>query len=96
MTNGGSVDATKTGFDAVYRTGYTAEWYDNETCTGSPVTGNPVTGKTYYAKWIKSSNVTLTSDPAAENGKVSAAYNPLTAPLPCRCRSRVQTGSLHG
>ena len=76
VTNGGSVDATKTGFDAVYRTGYTAEWYDNETCTGSPVTGNPVTGKTYYAKWIKSSNVTLTSDPAAENGKVSAAYNP--------------------
>ena len=76
VTNGGSVDATKTGFDAVYRTGYTAEWYDNETCTGSPVTGNPVTGKIYYAKWIKSSNVTLTSDPAAENGKVSAAYNP--------------------
>ena len=76
VTNGGSVDATKTGFDAVYRTGYTAEWYDNETCTGSPVTGNPVTGETYYAKWIKSSNVTLTSDPAAENGKVSAAYNP--------------------
>ena len=76
VTNGGSVDATKTGFDAVYRTGYTAEWYDNETCTVSPVTGNPVTGKTYYAKWIKSSNVTLTSDPAAENGKVSAAYNP--------------------
>ena len=76
VTNGGSVDATKTGFDAVYRTGYTAEWYDNETCTGSLVTGNPVTGKIYYAKWIKSSNVTLTSDPAAENGKVSAAYNP--------------------
>ena len=76
VTNGGSVDATKTGFDAVYRTGYTAEWYDNETCTGSPVTGNPVTGKIYYAKWIKSSNVTLTSNPAAENGKVSAAYNP--------------------
>ena len=76
VTNGGSVDATKTGFDAVYRTGYTAEWYDNETCTGSSVTGNPVTGKIYYAKWIKSSNVTLTSDPAAENGKVSAAYNP--------------------
>lgn len=76
VTNGGSVDATKTGFDAVYRTGYTAEWYDNETCTGSPVTGNAVTGKIYYAKWIKSSNVTLTSDPAAENGKVSAAYNP--------------------
>ena len=51
VTNGGSVDATKTGFDAVYREGYTAKWYDNETCTGTPVTGNPVTGETYYVQW---------------------------------------------
>ena len=76
VTNGGSVDATKTGFAAVYRTGYTAQWYDDETYTGSPVTGDPVTGKTYYVKWTKGDNVTLTSDPAAENGEVSAAYNP--------------------
>ena len=76
VTNGGSVDATKTGFDAVSCAGYTAKWYDNENCTGSPVTGNPETGKTYYAKWTKGDNVTLTSDPAAENGEVSAAYNP--------------------
>ena len=53
VTNGGSVDATKTGFAAVYREGFTAKWYDNETCTGSPVTGKPVTGKTYYVKWTK-------------------------------------------
>ena len=51
VTNGGSVDATKTGFAAVYREGYTAKWYDNETCTGNPVAGKPENGKTYYVKW---------------------------------------------
>lgn len=77
VTNGGSVDATKKGFAAVYCAGYTAQWYDNEACTGSPVTGNPVTGKTYYAKWTKSASVALTSDPTAdESGTVTAAYNP--------------------
>lgn len=77
VTNGGSVDATKKGFAAVYCAGYTAQWYDNEACTGSPVTGNPVTGKTYYAKWTKSASVALTSNPAADaNGKVSATYTP--------------------
>lgn len=77
VTNGGSVDATKNGFAAVYCAGYTAQWYDNETCTGSPVTGNPVTGKTYYAKWTKSASVALTSNPAADaDGKVSATYTP--------------------
>ena len=77
VTNGGSVDATKKGFAAVYCAGYTAQWYDNETCTGSPVTGNPVTGKIYYAKWTKSASVALTSNPAADaDGKVSATYTP--------------------
>ena len=61
----------------MYRAGYTAQWYDNETCTGSPVTENPVTGKTYYAKWTKSASVALTSNPAAgADGKVSAPYTP--------------------
>ena len=77
VINGGSVDTTKTGFAAVYRAGYTAQWYDNETCTGRPVTENPVTGKTYYAKWTKSASVALTSNPAADaDGKVSAPYTP--------------------
>ena len=77
VTNGGSVDATKKGFAAVYRTGYTAQWYDNENCIGSPVTGNLVTGNTYYANWTKSASVTLTSDPTADEGdNVSATYNP--------------------
>lgn len=34
VTNGGSVDATKTGFAAVYRAGYTAEWYEKEDFLG--------------------------------------------------------------
>ena len=53
VTNGGSVDATKTGFDAVYNAGYTAEWYEEG---GTPVTGNPETGKTYYVKWTRGGN----------------------------------------
>ena len=50
VTNGGSVDATKTGFDAVYNAGYTAQWYEEG---GTPVTGEPETGKTYYVQWTK-------------------------------------------
>ena len=53
VTNGGSVDATKTGFDAVYCEGFTAKWYDNKDFTGNPVTGEPETGKTYYVQWTK-------------------------------------------
>lgn len=56
VTNGGSVDATKTGFDAVYREGYTAKWYDNEACTGSTVTGKPENGETYYVQWTRGGN----------------------------------------
>ena len=53
VTNDGSVDATKTGFAAVYRAGYTAEWYEKEDFSGTPYTGTPEEGKTYYAKWIE-------------------------------------------
>ena len=77
VTNGGSVDATKTGFAAVYRAGYTAQWYETENFTGSPVTEDPVTGKTYYAKWTKSDSVALTSNPVPDkDGNVSATYDP--------------------
>ena len=79
IVNGGTVDVTAAtaGFGAVSCAGYTAQWYDNETCTGSPVTGNPETGKTYYAKWTKNTSVVLTSNPVAgEDGKVSATYDP--------------------
>ena len=53
VTNGGSVDATKTGFAAVYRAGYTAKWYEEG---GTPVTGDPETGKTYYVQWTLGGN----------------------------------------
>ena len=79
IVNGGTVDVTAAtaGFGAVSCAGYTAQWYDNETCTGSPVTGNPETGMTYYAKWTKNTSVVLTSNPVAdEDGKVSAPYTP--------------------
>ena len=77
VTNGGTVVEEQDGFNAVVKGGYTAQWYEDETCTGSPVTGNPVTGKTYYAKWTKSASVALTSNPAADaDGKVSATYTP--------------------
>lgn len=77
VTNGGSVDATKTGFAAVYRTGYTAAWYENNEFSGTEFTGEPANAKVYYAKWTKSDSVALTSTPAAdENGKVSATYDP--------------------
>ena len=79
IVNGGTVDVTAAiaGFGAVSCAGYTAQWYEDETCTGNPVTGNPVTGKTYYAKWTKSASVALTSNPAADaDGKVSATYTP--------------------
>ena len=79
IVNGGTVDVTAAtaGFGAVSCAGYTAQWYDNETCTGNPVTGNPVTGMTYYAKWTKNTSVVLTSNPVAgEDGKVSATYDP--------------------
>lgn len=77
VTNGGSVDATKTGFAAVYRTGYTAAWYENNEFSGTAFTGEPANAKVYYAKWTKSDSVALTSTPVAdENGEVSATYDP--------------------
>ena len=77
VTNGGSVDTTKTGFSAVYRTGYSATWYETANFSGTAFTGTPVNQKIYYAKWTKSDSVALTSAPVAdEEGTVTAAYNP--------------------
>ena len=59
--NGGSVDTTKTGFDAVYRAGYSATWYETPNCSGNAVT-TPVKGNTYYAKWTMADSISLTSD----------------------------------
>ena len=61
VINGGSVDTTKTGFDAVYRAGYSATWYETPTYSGTAVT-TPVAGNTYYAKWTMADSISLTSD----------------------------------
>ena len=75
VTNGGTVVGEQDGFSAVVKGGYTAEWHEKANFSDIAVE-TPAAGKVYYAEWTKSDNVTLTSDPAAENGEVSAAYNP--------------------
>ena len=75
VTNGGTVVGEQDGFSAVVKAGYIAEWHEKAGFSDTAVETTEA-GKVYYAKWTKSNNVTLTSDPAAENGEVSAAYNP--------------------
>ena len=75
VTNGGTVVGEQDGFSAVVKGGYTAEWHAKADLSDDAV-ATPEAGKVYYAKWTKSDNVTLTSDPAADSGTVTAAYNP--------------------
>ena len=75
VTNGGTVVGEQDGFSAVVKGGYTAEWHAKADLSGDAV-ATPEAGKVYYAKWTKSNNVTLTSDPAADSGTVTAAYDP--------------------
>ena len=76
VTNGGTVVGEQDGFNAVVKGGYTAEWHAKADLSDDAV-ATPEAGNVYYAKWIKSDSVTLTSVPAAdENGTVTAAYNP--------------------
>ena len=51
VTNGGTVDMTKTGFEAVSRPGYTVEWHKNADFSDTAYTGEPQNGQNYYAKW---------------------------------------------
>ena len=51
VTNGGTVDMTKTGFAAVSRPGYTVEWHKNADFSDTAYTGEPQNGQNYYAKW---------------------------------------------
>ena len=51
VTNGGTVDMTKTGFAAVFRPGYTVEWHQKADFSDEAYTGEPQNGKNYYAKW---------------------------------------------
>ena len=51
VTNGGTVDMTKTGFAAVSRPGYTVEWHQKADFSDEAYTGEPQNGGNYYAKW---------------------------------------------
>ena len=51
VTNGGTVDMTETGFDAVSRPGYTVEWHKNADFSDTAYTGEPQNSQNYYAKW---------------------------------------------
>lgn len=51
VTNGGTVDMTKTGFEAVSRPGYTVEWHQKADFSDAAYTGEPQNGQNYYAKW---------------------------------------------
>lgn len=51
VTNGGTVDMTKTGFAAVSRPGYTVEWHQQADFSDTAYTGEPKDGGNYYAKW---------------------------------------------
>ena len=51
VTNGGTVDMTKTGFAAVSRPGYTVEWHQKADFSDTAYTGEPQNGGNYYAKW---------------------------------------------
>ena len=64
-----TVDTTKTGFDAVTKAGYTAQWYRNSQFTGDSATEISKTENsnrsypTYYAKWtLAVPTVTVSAD----------------------------------
>ena len=60
VTNGGTVDMTKTGFAAVSRPGYTVEWHQKADFSDTAYIGEPQNGKNYYAKWtLKDSTNTI-------------------------------------
>ena len=81
VINGGSVDTTKTGFDAVYRAGYRVEWHEKSDFSDDAVT-TPVAGKTYYAKWTMVDSISLTSDsqnPVTYGTKVTLTASPVNS-----------------
>ena len=75
VTNGGTVAGEQDGFSAVVKGGYTAEWHEKADFSDTAVETTEA-GKVYYAKWTKNDNVTLTSAPTAEDGTVTATYDP--------------------
>ena len=61
VTNGGTVDMTKTGFAAVFRPGYTVEWHQQADFSDTAYTSEPLNGENYYAKWTLANPVIAVS-----------------------------------
>ena len=70
VVNGGSVDATKTGFAAVSRAGYSVTWASsNGTTVAKPETATLISGETYTATWkLLDNNVEITYKPNISGG----------------------------
>ena len=71
VTNGGTVDMNKTGFEAVSREGYTVEWHKQADFSDEAYTGEPKNDQSYYAKWTLTDSVNdveVTYEPNFANG----------------------------
>ena len=74
VTNGGTVDMTKTGFEAVSRPGYTVEWHKNADFSDAAYTGDPQNSQNYYAKWTLSANAIEVTYDANISGVTAKTY----------------------
>lgn len=74
VTNGGTVDMTKTGFAAVSRPGYTVEWHQKADFSDAAYTGDPQNSQNYYAKWTLSANAIEVTYDANISGVTAKTY----------------------
>lgn len=74
VTNGGTVDMTKTGFEAVSRPGYTVEWHQKADFSDAAYTGDPQNSQNYYAKWTLSANAIEVTYDANISGITAKTY----------------------
>ena len=74
VTNGGTVDMTEKGFEAVSRPGYTVEWHKNADFSDTAYTGEPQNSQNYYAKWTLSANAIEVTYDANISGVTAKTY----------------------
>ena len=74
VTNGGTVDMMKNGFEAVSRPGYTVEWHKNADFSDTAYTGVPKDGGNYYAEWTLSANAIEVTYDANISGVTAKTY----------------------
>ena len=69
VTNGGTVDSSKTGLAAVSKAGYTVTWTKNGTTVTNPETATLNNGEIYTATWtLVKGNVEITYNPNISGG----------------------------